>query len=230
MSLGGKNTTTQSIDPALKEAAMANLASAQKIGQLGFVPYTEATVAGMQPGQLSAMQSTNLGAEAFGLGQTEIPTGGDLSPYQIYQTALSNMAPGQRAFIESMFINPLTGAAPTMQFGMQPAGSGAGGGGGSNRASNEPRQGSASSRNTKYDTYSVDNPRGGGSGSNFASSGVASRLPGGVNTRNPSSAVNRAAASMSGPQKAPTASSRPAAKSTSTRQSVSDSRAKASRK
>jgi hypothetical protein len=130
MSLGGKNTTTTSIDPALKEAAMANLASAQRIGQLGFVPYTEATVAGMQPGQISAMKSTNLGTEAFGLGQTEIPTGGDLSPYQIYQTALSNMAPGQRAFIESMFINPLTGAAPTMQFGMQPAGGGAGGGGG----------------------------------------------------------------------------------------------------
>lgn len=130
MSLGGQNTTTQSIDPALKEAAMANLASAQRIGQLGFVPYTEATVAGMQPGQISAMQSTNLGADAFGLPQTAIPTGGDLSPYQIYQTALSNMAPGQRAFIESMFINPMTGAAPTMQFGMQPAGGGAGGGGG----------------------------------------------------------------------------------------------------
>jgi hypothetical protein len=130
MSLGGKNTTTTSIDPALKDAAMANLASAQRIGQLGFVPYTEATVAGMQPGQISAMGSTNLGAEAFGLPQTAIPTGGDLSPYQIYQTALSNMAPGQRAFIESMFINPLTGAAPTMQFGMQPAGGGAGGGGG----------------------------------------------------------------------------------------------------
>ena len=156
MSLGGQNTTTQSIDPALKEAAMANLASAQRVGQLGFVPYTEATVAGMQPGQISAMQSTNLGAEAFGLPQTAIPTGGDLSPYQIYQTALSNMAPGQRAFIESMFINPMTGAAPTMQFGMQPAGGGAGGGGGgTGRASDEARQGSASSRNTKYDTYST---------------------------------------------------------------------------
>ena len=137
MSLGGQNTTTQSIDPALKEAAMANLASAQRIGQLGFVPYTEATVAGMQPGQISAMQSTNLGADAFGLPQTAIPTGGDLSPYQIYQTALSNMAPGQRAFIESMFINPMTGAGPTMQFGMQPAGGGAGGGGGGRMSTQE---------------------------------------------------------------------------------------------
>lgn len=224
MSLGGKNTTTQSIDPALKEAAMANLASAQKIGQLGFVPYTEATVAGMQPGQISAMQSTNLGAEAFGLPQTAVPTGGDLSPYQIYQTALSNMAPGQRAFIESMFINPLTGAAPTMQFGMQPAGGGAGGGGGGGSYDEavDRRRG-----NTAADRIAAGQ---GGTGSRMGASGVTSRLPGGVNTRNPSSAVNRMAASMAPAQKAPTASSRPAAKSTSTRQSVSDSRAKASRK
>ena len=227
MSLGGKNTTTQSIDPALKEAAMANLASAQKIGQLGFVPYTEATVAGMQPGQISAMQSTNLGAEAFGLPQTAIPTGGDLSPYQIYQTALSNMAPGQRAFIESMFINPMTGAAPTMQFGMQPAGGGAGGGGRSAGVSSQEdvdrRRG-----NTASDRISAGG--GNASGSRMGASGITSRLPGGVNTRNPSSAVNRMAASMAPAQKAPTSSSRPSPKSTSTSKSVSDSRAKASRK
>lgn len=208
MSLGGKNTTTQSIDPALKEAAMANLASAQRIGQLGFVPYTEATVAGMQPGQISAMQSTNLGAEAFGLPQTAIPTGGDLSPYQIYQTALSNMAPGQRAFIESMFINPMTGAAPTMQLGMQPAG-GAGGGGRSAGVSSQEdvdrRRG-----NTASDRISAGG--GNASGSRMGASGITSRLPGGVNTRNPNSAVNRAAASMSKPQGAPTQRDRPQAR------------------
>ena len=207
MSLGGKNTTTQSIDPALKEAAMANLASAQKIGQLGFVPYTEATVAGMQPGQISAMQSTNLGADAFGLPQTAIPTGGDLSPYQIYQTALSNMAPGQRAFIESMFINPMTGAAPTMQFGMQPAGGGGGGrsAGVSSQEDVDRRRG-----NTASDRISAGG--GNASGSRMGASGITSRLPGGVNTRNPSSAVNRAAASMSKPQGAPTQRDRPQAR------------------
>lgn len=225
MSLGGKNTTTQSIDPALKEAAMANLASAQRVGQLGFVPYTEATVAGLQPGQISAMQSTNLGAEAFGLPQTAIPTGGDLSPYQIYQTALSNMAPGQRAFIESMFINPMTGAAPTMQFGMPPAGGGAGGGGG--RAGTYEEAADRRRGNTAADRIAAGQ---GGTGSRMGASGVTSRLPGGVNTRNPNSAVNRMAASMAPAQKAPTSSSRPSPKSTSTSKSVSDSRAKASRK
>jgi hypothetical protein len=206
MSLGGKNTTTTSIDPALKEAAMANLASAQRIGQLGSVPYTEATVAGMQPGQISAMGSTNLGAEAFGLPQTAIPTGGDLSPYQIYQTALSNMAPGQRAFIESMFINPLTGAAPTMQFGMQPAGGGAGGGGGGGSYDEavDRRRG-----NTAADRIAAGQ---GGTGSRMGASGITSRLPGGVNTRNPNSAINRAAASMSPAQKAPTQRDRPQAR------------------
>lgn len=44
----------------------------------------------------------------------------------------------------------------------------------------------------------------------FASSGLASRLPGGVNTRNPSSKLNQTAARMtSKPQRAPTAADRP---------------------
>lgn len=52
-----------------------------------------------------------------------------------------------------------------------------------------------------------------GSGS-FASSGLASRLPGGVNTRNPGSMVNTAAAKMtSRPQRAPTAANRPQSRS-----------------
>lgn len=112
MSLGGKTTQTQSIDPDLKAASLANLQMAQKVGQLGFVPYQGATVAGLQPAQIAAMQNTNTGLGAFGLGGSPIPAAGDLSPYAIYQQQLAQMAPGQRAFIDSMFINPLTGAAP----------------------------------------------------------------------------------------------------------------------
>jgi len=119
MSLGGKQTTTKQIDPALEAQAKQNLDMARQVGQLGFVPYTGATVAGLQPNQIAAMENTNAGLSAFGLGTAPVPQGGDLSPYETYQAALSQMAPGQRAFIESMFINPLTGAAPTLQF--QPA-------------------------------------------------------------------------------------------------------------
>lgn len=113
MSLGGKTTQTNTIDPDLKAAALANLRMARNVGQLGFVPYKGDTVAGLQPAQIAAMQNTNTGLEAFGLGGSPIPAAGNLSPYAIYQQQLSQMAPGQRAFIDSMFINPITGAAPT---------------------------------------------------------------------------------------------------------------------
>lgn len=117
MSLGGKTTEKQQIDPALKDAALAQLDMARAVGQLGFVPYKGATVAGFQPNQIAAMQNTNAGLDAFGFNTAAVPTGGDLSPYSIYQQQLAMMDPGQRAFIESMFINPMTGAAPTLQFG-----------------------------------------------------------------------------------------------------------------
>lgn len=119
MSLGGKTTTSNKIDPDLKKAALENLAMAKKIGQLGYVPYTGDTVAGMQSGQLAAMQSGNLGASAFGLPEMAIPSGANLNPYAAYEAALAAMPPGQRAFIESMFINPKTGAAPTMTYGTE---------------------------------------------------------------------------------------------------------------
>lgn len=117
MSLGGKTTEKQQIDPALQDAALAQLDMARSVGQLGFVPYKGATVAGFQPGQIAAMQNTNAGLDAFGFGTAAVPTGGDLSPYSMYQQQLAMMDPGQRAFIDSMFINPMTGAAPTLQFG-----------------------------------------------------------------------------------------------------------------
>jgi hypothetical protein len=109
MSRGGQTTSTTSIDPALRDAALENLKIAKLVGQLGFVPYTGATVAGMSPAQQAAMATTNQGAAAFGLTPSAVPTGGDMSPYAMYQAALANMAPGQRAFIESMFIDPMTG-------------------------------------------------------------------------------------------------------------------------
>lgn len=197
MSLGGKQTSQTSIDPALRAAALENLALAKQVGQLGFVPYTEATVAGLSPSQIAAMQNTSMGASAFGLNAAPAPTAGDLSPYQIYQTALSNMAPGQRAFIESMFINPMTGAGPTAAF-MQP-----------------PAQGGVAQPPTtasRPDSPNRDeqrtSPTGGG---DWRSSELASRLPGGINTRNPGSLVNRAAAAVTSSRRAPTSSDRPKA-------------------
>lgn len=120
MSLGGKQNTTQKVDPDLKAAALAQLEMAKKVAQLGFVPYTGATVAGLQPSQVAAMNNTDLGAAAFGLGTAGPPVTGDLRSYDLYQQAVANMSPGQRAFIDSMFINPMTGAKPTLSFSPAP--------------------------------------------------------------------------------------------------------------
>jgi hypothetical protein len=142
MSLGGKKTSETKIDPQLRDAALNNIAMTQKIGQIGYVPYTGDTVAGMQPGQIAAIESGNLGANAFGLPTMAVPTGANLNPYAAYEAALAKIPPAQRAFIESLFINSQTGAAPTMAYGAPVAqaavaqqpyytdGGGGGGGGG----------------------------------------------------------------------------------------------------
>ena len=199
MSLGGKTTQTQSIDPDLKAAALGQLDMARRVGQLGFVPYKGATVAGLQPAQIAAMQNLNTGLEAFGLGTSAVPTGGDLSPYGIYEQQLAQMAPGQRAFIESMFINPMTGAAPGMQFGAQAAPTAASatpaapverGGGGAGRAAEMAEAARAA---------------GGGNRSTTSLATPASYAPGGVNTRNPGSLANRVAAAATSRPAGPTA-------------------------
>ena len=220
MSLGGKTTETSTIDPDLKAASLAQLDMARSVGQLGFVPYKGATVAGMQPGQIAAMQNMNAGLDAFGFGGTPLPAAGDLSPYAMYQEQLAQMAPGQRAFIDSMFINPMTGAAPTMQFGAQtmappPAAVPApvvapverGGGGAERAAAMAAAQRSGGGRATT----SMATP--------------ASYLPGGVNTRNPGSIANTLAASLSRPQSAPTQANRPVARSVATTNPSKDTKA-----
>ena len=195
MSLGGKSTEKTEIDPELRKFALENLNMARKVGQLGPIAYTGDTVAGMQPGQIAAIQSGNMGGEAFGLPTMAVPTGANLNPYATYTDALANIPAGQRAFIESMFINPQTGAAPTMTFGntsaaaapasQRSSGGGGGGGGGGGNSSRDA-----------YTTMAT--PR--------------SYLPGGVNASNPNSILSRIVAAVSGTQKAPTASNRPVAR------------------
>jgi hypothetical protein len=195
MSLGGKQTSTSSLDPAMRDAALANLDMARAVGQLGFTPYKGPVVAGMSPGEIAAMQATNLGAAAFGLPQSAVPTGEDMSSYGLYERELANMAPGQRAFIEAMFINPMTGAAPTMTFN-RPV------------AAPQPAARPSSSRSGSSGSGMT------GGGGSFASSAVAARMPGGVNTRNPNSLINRVAAAAAGRPSAPTAANRPKARPT----------------
>lgn len=214
MSLGGKTTTSSSnkIDPDLKAAALENLAFAKKVGQLGYVPYTGATVAGMQPGQISAIQSGNLGAEAFGLPSMAVPTAGNLSPYADYQAALAAMPAGQRNFINSLFINPQTGAGPSA-----PAYGNTSYGSSRTRTAADKKAASAAALQAFMDRING----GGGNGSTSASNPYnsmatpGSYAPGGMNTYNPNSFINQVAASLRGAgstQSAPTVANRPVAR------------------
>ena len=160
------------------------------------------------------MRNTNAGALAFGM---DAPTGtgmpapqtyaGGVQGYgsgSLYDQALGELKlrlPGQYAALRAPFIDPVTGAPPALSFSPlvapPPSGRGdargtTGGGEGGNRDEQRTR------------------PTGGGG--DWRSSGLASRMPGGVNTRNPASALNQAVArATTGPTRAPTAADRPKA-------------------
>lgn len=197
MSLGGKKTSSTTIDPDLKNAALDNLAMAKKIGQLGPIAYTGDTVAGMSPGQIAAIQSGNMGGEAFGLPTMAVPTGANLNPYAAYEAALASIPAGQRAFIESMFINPQTGAAPTLAYGAPAA---------APAAAPAPAQRSGGGGRDYMPT--------GGGGGNLSM--LRARMPGGIDTNNPNSFLNsvigRAINAISPQRSSPNSSMRPPAR------------------
>jgi hypothetical protein len=173
MAGGGSNTQTTTVEiPAwLQEAAQANLARANQTAQIGYTPYYGPDVAAMTPLQEAAIANTNMGASAFGMGGTPSPMAGmpevqtfangmrGYSSGSLYDQALAALEarnPGQYAALRAPFINPQTGAPPTGVYGAPPPSMMAQ----TVRAPmyrdpNEPRQGSASSRNTSFDTYST---------------------------------------------------------------------------
>ena len=211
---GGSTTSTVKIPAWLEQAAQANIRRAEDVAAIGNVPYYGPDVAAMTPMQTSAGQGINTAAGAFGLGTNDLSMGmpapqtfaGGVQGYSsggLYDQALRELqmrAPGQYDAITGMFINPQTGAAP-LSFGKNvppiampnlpaPVSYGDGGGGG----------------------LAFGAPAGGGSLSGLAST-VGSYMPGGVNTRNPSSLFNTGAAAarnLVSSQREPTVSNRPA--------------------
>lgn len=217
MAKGGSQTTSVQVPAWLEDAARRNLSRAESTAAIGPTPYYGPDVAAMTPMQEAAMANTNRGASAFGMtpsAGTGMPPpttfAGGVQGYSsgsIYDQALEELkrrAPGQYAALRAPFIDPITGMMPGQMYGQTPApalpmtpypmatqtGGGSGGGGGI----------------------------GGGSGnasSSFRSGSVAARLPGGINTPNPNSMINRAAAALtSRTQGAPTAANRPKARPT----------------
>ena len=186
------------------------------------------------------MFNTGQAASAFGLAPSPPPSAGmptvqtfadgtrGYSAFPLYEQAVNALKmrnPDQYAKLMAPFSGegqfgitsmPMGGVAP-QSYG-QPMREG-------------PPQGSGASRD--YGSTAADRIAQGGSGggggstaaSRIASSNLASRLPGGVNTRDPLSAINQAAARLtSKPQGAPTQKDRPAPRSTSGSRSVVDSR------
>jgi hypothetical protein len=127
MSSGGGTTTqvTKNELPAwLQDAAQGNLARADFVSKIGYVPQYGLDVAGFTPMQTSAMQNTADAASAFGLqapsnAMAGMPaqqtnnlgfsgySSGDL--YRDYLGNFQQQAPSQFAALNSMFIDPVTG-------------------------------------------------------------------------------------------------------------------------
>lgn len=123
---GGSTTTSVQLPKFIEDAAAQSVDQAQRAAQIGFIPYTGPTVAAFTPQQEAAFASTQQAAGAFGLptatgtGLPEPTTfaGGiqGYSPIPLYEQAVADLAatsPGQFDLINSFFIDPVTGAAPT---------------------------------------------------------------------------------------------------------------------
>ena len=127
---GGSQTTKVEIPAWLESAARKNIAKAESMSQVGYVPYYGTDVAAMTPLQNAAIDSTNAAAGAFGLPKTASATDGmpkattdasGVSGYSsgtVFDNALNELRtrrPGQYQAIADMYIDPVTGALPTKQ-------------------------------------------------------------------------------------------------------------------
>ena len=119
---GGTTTTETRLPEAIERASAENLAMANEIGRIGYVPYQGPTVAGLSSGQQAAMANTNAAANAFGLAQqappvapTEMMPGGmgaGYSPFDAYMQSIQAVPQGQRGAIDSYMIDPQSGGLP----------------------------------------------------------------------------------------------------------------------
>ena len=131
---GGKQTSTQTVKiPAwLENAAKQNMARADEIAKIGYVPYYGPDVAAFSPMQQAAFQNTGDAAAAFGMAAPADPMAGMPAPqtfaggvqgyssqpmFQQSVDALAAQRPGQYAKISGMFVDPVTGRDALTPFG-----------------------------------------------------------------------------------------------------------------
>jgi hypothetical protein len=124
---GGSTTSSVEIPEYIEKAAQRNLNKAERISQLGYVPYYGPDVAAFTPMQQASFQNTADVAGAFGMGTPTaqqdvmggmgVPTqyANGLTGYSsapIYQQSLNELArqrPAQKSYMDSFFIDPYSG-------------------------------------------------------------------------------------------------------------------------
>jgi hypothetical protein len=126
---GGSSTTEIEIPQWLEDEARRNISIARDVSQTGYVPYYGPEVAALSPMQNAAMIGTNQAAAAFGMptAQGGMPApetfAGGVQGYSsggLYNQsleALKQQAPAQIDYIQSMFMDPVTGDAARSPFG-----------------------------------------------------------------------------------------------------------------
>jgi len=137
---GGSTTSTVEVPQYIEDAARRNLERADLISKIGYVPYYGPEVAAMTPAQEAAFASTQQLGSAFGLpttlGTSTLPSAtvgirssdydmgvpapqtfaGGVRGYSsapMFEEAMDEFGrrrPAQKAFIDSLFIDPFSGA------------------------------------------------------------------------------------------------------------------------
>lgn len=129
---GGKQTQQVKIPAWLEQGARQNMARADRLAQIGYVPYYGPDVAAFTPTQQAAFQNAGDAASAFGMAAPADPMAGMPPPqtfaggvqgyssapmYEQSLAALQAARPGQFAAMQAPFVNPVTGAQPGTPFG-----------------------------------------------------------------------------------------------------------------
>lgn len=137
--MGGTTTSSNKVPKYIEQGGMEAIDRARGVADMGYVPYIGPDVAAPGQGTLAAWANQDAAANAFGMaaptstGLEGLPMANNggvqgFSSFPGYKAALGNLEseyPGLYAYLQSMMINPVTGAGTT--FG-RPAGGGGGGG------------------------------------------------------------------------------------------------------
>ena len=160
---GGSTSTEVSIPAWLEDAAKSGLARGTQAAGIGYVPYRGPDVAALTPMQEAAMANTSAASSAFGLGASPLPGAGmpaaqtfaggvrGYSSAPLYDQAVNELQmrdPAQYAKLMAPFSGGGQFGITSMPMGGAPQSYG-------QPMREGPPQGSASSRNTKFDTYST---------------------------------------------------------------------------